>query len=175
MRPATPGDLQAAVLVGHHAQVQGLVEVPETLAPPCPRLALAPLYLFFGKVADAVRGEEIQPVRVLLCALGGHGLVLADDAVPAQQGGQVCEILVHPPRERLELPQSDARVSGLAELEMAAGEVPKMPGRGYVALPEGTAEKAKEWAEKEGKKARIMEGIADFNKDPRAALDARSS
>lgn len=58
--------------------------------------------------------------------------------------------------------------SRLAELEMAAREVPKFPGKGYVALPEDTAEKAKGWAEK----ARVMEGITGFNKNPRAALEA---
>lgn len=63
--------------------------------------------------------------------------------------------------------------SRLAELEMAAGEVPKFPGKGHhVALPEDTAEKAKEWAEKEGERARIMGGIAKFNKDPMGTLEA---
>ncbi len=41
-----------------------------------------------------------------------------------------------------------------------------------MALPRDTAEKAKEWAEKEGEKARIMEGIAAFNKDPLGTLEA---
>ncbi len=62
--------------------------------------------------------------------------------------------------------------SRLAELEMAAGEVPRFPGKGYVALPEDTADRAKEWAEKEGEKARVMEGIASFNRDPTATLEA---
>ena len=31
---------------------------------------------------------------------------------------------------------------------------------------------AREWAEKEGEKARIMEDTADFNKDPVKALQA---
>jgi hypothetical protein len=62
--------------------------------------------------------------------------------------------------------------SRLAELEVAAGEVPKFPGKGYVALPGDTAEKAKEWAEKEGERARIMEGIAEFNRDPMGTLKA---
>ncbi len=59
-----------------------------------------------------------------------------------------------------------------AELEMTAREVAKFAGKGYVALPEDTAEKAKGWAEKEGEKARVMEGITGFNKNPRAALEA---
>lgn len=41
-----------------------------------------------------------------------------------------------------------------------------------MALPEDTAEKAKEWAEKEGERAQIMEGIAEFNKDPMGTLEA---
>jgi hypothetical protein len=44
--------------------------------------------------------------------------------------------------------------SRLAELEIASGEAPRFPGKGYVALPEDTAEKAKEWAEGEGAKVR---------------------
>jgi hypothetical protein len=62
--------------------------------------------------------------------------------------------------------------SRLAELEVAAGEVPKFTGKGYVALPEDTAEKARQWAEKEGERARIMEGSDDFNKDPMGTLKA---
>ncbi len=58
----------------------------------------------------------------------------------------------------------------LAELEFSAGEAPKFPGKGYAALPEDTADRAREWAEKEGEKARIMEGIANFNKDPAGTL-----
>ena len=60
----------------------------------------------------------------------------------------------------------------LAELEIAAGDVPRFPGRGYVALPENTAEEAKQWAEREGEKAKFMEGIANFNKDPMGTLEA---
>ena len=40
-----------------------------------------------------------------------------------------------------------------------------------MALPEGTAERTKEWAEKEGEKARVMEGIATFNRDPMRKLE----
>ena len=61
--------------------------------------------------------------------------------------------------------------SRLAELEMAAGEVPRFPGKGYVALPEDTPEKAKEWAEKEGEREAFMEKLGAVAKDPRAALE----
>ena len=44
--------------------------------------------------------------------------------------------------------------------------------KGYLALPEDTAEKAKEWAETEAEKQRIMEGIAAFNRDPAGTLKA---
>jgi hypothetical protein len=53
----------------------------------------------------------------------------------------------------------------LAELELAAGGRLKFSEPGEYGLPEDTAEKAKEWAEKEGEKARIMKRIAAFNKD----------
>lgn len=62
--------------------------------------------------------------------------------------------------------------SKLAELEMAAGEVPKMPGKGYVALPEDTPEKAKEWAEREAEKQKFIDDLTNFNRDPRVALEA---
>ncbi|MDP8952386.1 MAG: hypothetical protein M3N18_09130, partial [Actinomycetota bacterium] len=60
----------------------------------------------------------------------------------------------------------------LAELELTAGGRPRFSERGGYGLPEDTAEKAKEWAEKEAEKEKLMEGIAAFNKDPRAALEA---
>ncbi len=60
----------------------------------------------------------------------------------------------------------------LAELELAAGGRPRFSEPGEYGLPQDTADKAKEWAEKEGERARIMEGIAAFNKDPVAALGA---
>ena len=60
--------------------------------------------------------------------------------------------------------------SRLAELEMAAGNVPRFPGRDYMALPEDTAEKAKEWAEKEGEREAFMGKLQAAGKDPRAAL-----
>jgi hypothetical protein len=40
-----------------------------------------------------------------------------------------------------------------------------------VALPEDTAEKAKEWAEKEAERERVMGRIAAVGKNPRAALE----
>jgi len=58
----------------------------------------------------------------------------------------------------------------LAELELAVGGRPKFSEPGEYGLPEDTAERAKEWAAAEGEKARIMEGIADFNRDPLGAL-----
>jgi hypothetical protein len=56
----------------------------------------------------------------------------------------------------------------LAELELAAGGRPRFSEPGEYGLPGDIAVKAKEWAEK----ARIMEGIAVFNKDPMGTLEA---
>jgi hypothetical protein len=60
----------------------------------------------------------------------------------------------------------------LAELEIASGERPKA---GDVALPDGTAEKAKEWAEGEAERERqretFMGRLQAVGKDPRAALE----
>jgi hypothetical protein len=63
----------------------------------------------------------------------------------------------------------------LAELELAAGGRPKFSEPGEYGLPEDTAEKARNWAEKEGEKARIMEGIAEFNKDLMGTLEGMQS
>jgi hypothetical protein len=41
-----------------------------------------------------------------------------------------------------------------------------------VALPEDTEEPVREWTEKEDEKARIMEGIAAFNKNLLRILEA---
>lgn len=60
----------------------------------------------------------------------------------------------------------------LTELELSAGGRPKTSEPGERGLPEDTPEKAKEWAEKEGEKQKIMEGIANFNKDPGGTLKA---
>lgn len=60
----------------------------------------------------------------------------------------------------------------LAELELAASGRPKFSEPGEHGVPRDTAEKAKGWAEKEGERARIMEGIADFNRDPMGTLKA---
>ncbi len=63
----------------------------------------------------------------------------------------------------------------LAELEIASGEAPKFPGRGYVALPEDTPERAKESAESEAERQKQREAfmgkLRAVGKDPRAALE----
>ena len=46
--------------------------------------------------------------------------------------------------------------------------MPEFPGKGHASLPEDTADKAREWADKK----KFMEGIAAFNKDPVAALES---
>ena len=56
----------------------------------------------------------------------------------------------------------------LAEFKLAAGGRPKFSEPDEYGLPGDIAVKAKEWAEK----ARIMEGIAVFNKDPMGTLEA---
>jgi hypothetical protein len=60
----------------------------------------------------------------------------------------------------------------LAELELSAGGRPRFSEPGEYGLPEDTAENTREWAEKEGEGARIMEGIADFNRDLLGTLEA---
>ena len=60
----------------------------------------------------------------------------------------------------------------LAEFKLAAGGRPKFSEPDEYGLPGDMAGKALEWAEKEGEKARIMEGIAVFNKDPMGTLEA---
>lgn len=61
--------------------------------------------------------------------------------------------------------------SRLAELEVGSGEAPRLPGRGYVALPEDTPEKVKEWAEGEAEREAAMKKISAFAKNPGAALE----
>ena len=75
-------------------------------------------------------------------------------------------------RKRLtELVQLLQVYARLAELEINAGERPKA---GEVALPEDTAEKAKEWAEGEAEREKEREAfmgkLRAVGKDPRAAL-----
>jgi hypothetical protein len=57
----------------------------------------------------------------------------------------------------------------------AAGDVPRFPGKGYVALPEDTARRAKEWAEGEGEREKQREAFLGklhaVGKNPRAALE----
>jgi hypothetical protein len=60
----------------------------------------------------------------------------------------------------------------LAELELAAGGRPRFSEPGEYGLPDDTAEKAREWAEKEGGKAKFMETIGAFNRDPMGTLKA---
>lgn len=79
-------------------------------------------------------------------------------------------------RKRLtEITQLIQSYCRLAELEVACGEAPRFPGKGYVALPEDTAGKAKEWAEKEGEREKQREAfigrLQSVEKDPRAALE----
>ena len=61
--------------------------------------------------------------------------------------------------------------SRLAELEVASGDVSRFPGKGYVALPEDTSEKAKEWAEGEAEREAAMKKISAFAKNPGTALE----
>ena len=65
--------------------------------------------------------------------------------------------------------------SRLAELELASGDVPRFPGKDYVALPEDTAEKAKGWAEGEAEREKAQEAfmgrLQSIEKDPRTALE----
>jgi hypothetical protein len=51
--------------------------------------------------------------------------------------------------------------SRLAELEVASGDTPQFPGRGYVALPDDTAERVREWAESGVEKVREREELVE--------------
>src|SRR5215204_914063 len=63
----------------------------------------------------------------------------------------------------------------LTELEVASGEAPRFPGKGYAALPEDTSERGKGWAEEEAerehKREAFMGKLEAVGKDPRAALE----
>ncbi len=79
-------------------------------------------------------------------------------------------------RKRLtEITQLIQVYARLAELELNGGETPRFPGKGYVALPEDTAEMAKEWAEGEAEREKQREAflgrLKAVGKDPRAALE----
>jgi hypothetical protein len=56
----------------------------------------------------------------------------------------------------------------LAELEIAAGESPKV---GDVALPEDMAERVEGWTEGEAERDKFMGRLQAVGKDPRAALE----
>jgi hypothetical protein len=60
--------------------------------------------------------------------------------------------------------------SRLAELEMAVGDMPRFPGKGYVALPEDTEQRARQWGEGEAEREAAMKKISAFAKDPRTVL-----
>ena len=63
----------------------------------------------------------------------------------------------------------------VAELKVASGEAPRVPGRGYVALPEDMPERAKKWAEDEAERQKKREALTSqlqvSEKDPSAALE----
>ncbi|HEY6580858.1 MAG TPA: hypothetical protein VIZ60_06950 [Rubrobacter sp.] len=75
--------------------------------------------------------------------------------------------------EVVQLVQSYCR---LAKLELASVEAPRFPGKDYVALPENTIERAKEWAEVEAEREKQREAFTGklraLEKDPRVALEA---
>src|SRR5215204_5560082 len=88
-------------------------------------------------------GSEIRATRLLV-----------RDLVETTVSGDLDPVVRKRLTEITQLIQSYCR---LAELEVASGEAPRFPGKGYVALPEDTPEKAREWAEGEGAKVRERE------------------
>ena len=78
------------------------------------------------------------------------------DLVETTVSGELDPVVRKRLTEITQLIQSYCR---LAELEVASGEAPRFPGKGYVALPEDTSKKAREWAESEGAKVREKEEL----------------
>ncbi len=79
-------------------------------------------------------------------------------------------------RKRLaEITQLIQSYCRLAELEVTSDEAPRFPGKDYVALPEDTSERAKEWAEEEAERELEREAfrgkLEAVGKNPRAALE----
>ena len=94
--------------------------------------------------------------------------VMAKELVERTVSGEL-DLVV---RKRLtELAQLLQVYCRLAELELAAGDRPKFSESGEYGLPEDTAKKAKEWAEREAEKQKFMTTIGTFNRDPVAALE----
>jgi len=96
---------------------------------------------------------------------GNHGLALVGQFA----GRCISKAKAKRPAGGVRLPQVYAR---LAELELSAGEKPRA---GDVALPEGTGQRAKEWAEGEAEREKereeFMGELQAVEKDPRTALE----
>jgi hypothetical protein len=95
------------------------------------------------------------------------------DLVETTVSGELDPVVRKRLTEITQLIQSYCR---LAKLEVTSGEAPRFPGKGYVALPEDTAEKAKAWAEKEGEREKEREAfmgrLQSVEKDPITTLEA---
>jgi len=106
-------------------------------------------------------GSEIRATRLLV-----------RDLVETTVSGDLDPVVRKRLTEITQLIQSYCR---LAELEVASGEAPRFPGKGYAALPEDTSERGKGWAEEEAerehKREAFMGKLEAVGKDPRAALE----
>ena len=106
-------------------------------------------------------GAEIKGVRLMV-----------RDLVETTVSGELDPVVRKRLTEITQLIQSYCR---LAELEVASGEAPRFPGKGYVALPEDTSERAREWAEGEAEREKQREAfmgrLKAVGEDSRAGLE----
>lgn len=109
-----------------------------------------------SKIGAEIRGTRLMVRELLEVTISGNL-----DPVVRKRLAEITQLI-----------QSYCR---LAELELASGEAPRFPGKGYVALPEDTAERAKVWAEEEAEREHKREAfrgkLEAVGKDPRAALE----
>jgi hypothetical protein len=121
-----------------------------------------------ARAAFPVLGADVVPTPIGFDVRRREGGISHRDLVETTVSGDLHPTVKKRLSEVVGLLQVYSR---LAELEVGSGEAPRFPGRGYVALPEDTPEKAKEWAEGEAEREAAMKKISAFAKNPEAALE----
>ncbi len=123
-----------------------------------------------ARAAFPVLGADVVPAPI------GFDVRGRERHLPPRPRGTVSGDLHPTVKKRLSEVVGLLRVcSRLAELEIGSGEAPRFPGKGYVALPEDTSERAKEWVEDEVERQKQREAflgkLQTVGEDPRAALE----
>jgi hypothetical protein len=124
-----------------------------------------------ARAAFPVLGADVVPTPMNLMFGDGRGISHRDLVETTVSGD------LHPTvKKRLSEVVGLLQVySRLAKLEIGSGEAPRFPGKGYVALPEDTSERAKEWVEDEVERQKQREAflgrLKAVGEDPRAALE----